>query len=202
MAGRRSVGNFFLFSFTSVELILLFSLTATFTIADWIYVSEHLVILGIAFTRHSPKVQDLSLPSSMAVLVAYAYPYAQVVYLRWVPGSPAWPGTGLFLIVLGACLSLASLLSLGRRFGIWPAFRGMAERGPYRLVRHPMYLSYMVADLGYNFNEYNFGTVLLVVSGWASLFYRIQAEERLLSHEAGWSGYAARVRYRLIPFLW
>jgi protein-S-isoprenylcysteine O-methyltransferase Ste14 len=199
---RRRFGDFFLFAFTSVELVLLIFLTPTFAIEDWIYVSGHLLVMWIAFTRLAPKVQDLAFPSSLAVLVAYAYPYAQVAYLRWAPGIPAWPEVGLVLVMLGACLSFASLLSLGRWFGVWPALRGLETRGPYRFVRHPMYLGYVLADIGYNLYEYNFGTVLLVISGWASLIYRIRAEERMLSQDAGWSSYVASVRYRLLPGLW
>jgi protein-S-isoprenylcysteine O-methyltransferase Ste14 len=199
---RRRFGDLFLFAFTAVELVLLIFLTPTFALADWIYVSGHLLVLWIAFTRPPPEVQDISLPSSTAVVVAYAYPYAQVVYLRWAPGNPVWPGGGLVFVVLGACLSFASLLSLGRWFGVWPAFRGLTMRGPYRLVRHPMYLGYVLADIGYGLYEFNFGTVLLVIAGWASLFYRIRAEERILSQDAGWSSYVALVRYRLLPGLW
>jgi len=198
---RRKFGDFLLFGVTSAELVLLFSLTSTFAIADWIYVSEHLLVLGIALTRLPPEVKDHSLLSSTAVIIAYAYPYAQVVYLRWVPGNPVWPAVGLVLVAFAACLSFASLLSLGRWFGVWPALRGLATRGPYRLVRHPMYLAYVLADIGYNLYEFNFGTVLLVITGWASLFYRIRVEERILSQDAGWSSYVALVRYRLLPGL-
>jgi protein-S-isoprenylcysteine O-methyltransferase Ste14 len=201
ISGRR-LGDFLLFGVTSVEFALLFLLTPTFTIADWIYVLQHLLVLGIALTRRPPEVKDHSLPSSAAVVIAYTYPYAQVVYLRWVPGDAAWPVAGLVLVILAAFLSLASLLSLGRRFGIFPALRGLATRGPYRLVRHPMYLAYVLADIGYNLQEWNFGTALLVVAGWASLLYRIHAEERILSQDAGWSAYVALVRYRLLPGLW
>ena len=199
---RRRLGDFLLFGVTSAEIVLLFFLASTFTIADWVYVSQHLMVLGIALTRLPPEVQDHSLLSSTAVVVSYAYPYAQVAYLRWVPGNPAWPAGGLVLVTLAACLSFASLLSLGRRFGVWPALRGLATRGPYRLVRHPMYLAYVLADIGVNLQEWNFGTVLLVMAGWASLFYRIRAEERILSGDAGWSTYAALVRHRLFPGLW
>ena len=199
---RRKFGDLFLFAFTLVELVLLIFLTPTFAIADWIYVSGHLLVLGIALTRPPPEVQDLSLTSSIAVVVAYAYPYAQVVYLRWTPGNPGWPGVGLMLVLLGACLGFASLLSLGRWFGVWPAFRGLATSGPYRLVRHPMYLAYALGDIGYNLYEYNLGTVLLVLAGWSSLFFRIRAEERVLSRDAGWSSYVALVRYRLLPGFW
>lgn len=199
---RRKFGDWFLFSFTSLELALLIFLTPTFAIVDWIYVSGHLLVMWIAFTRPPPGVQDLSFPSSIAVLVAYAYPYAQVAYLRWVPGYVAWPEVGLVLVMLGACLSFASLVSLGRGFGVWPALRSLETRGPYRFVRHPMYLGYFFADIGYNLYEYNFGTILLVIAGWISLFYRIRAEERILAQDAGWSRYSGLVRYRLLPGIW
>jgi protein-S-isoprenylcysteine O-methyltransferase Ste14 len=199
---RRRLGDFLLFGVTSAELVLLFFLTSTFSIADWIYVSQHLLVLGIALTRPPPQVQDRSVLPSIAVVVAYAYPYAQVVYLRWAPGNPLWSAGGLVLLTLAAFLSFASLLSLSRWFGVWPALRGLETRGPYRLVRHPMYLAYVLADIGYNLLEWNFGTALLVIAGWASLFYRIRAEERMLSQDPGWSAYVALVRYRLIPSLW
>ena len=201
ISGRR-LGDFLLFGVTSAEFALLFFLTPTFTIVDWIYVLQHLLVLGIALTRRPPEVQDHSLPSSAAVVIAYAYPYAQVVYLRWVPGEPVWPTGGLVLVTLAAFLSIASLFSIGRRFGVFPALRGLMTKGPYRLVRHPMYLAYVIADIGYNLQECNFGTALMVMAGWASLVYRIYAEERVLSQDAEWSAYIALVRHRLIPGLW
>jgi protein-S-isoprenylcysteine O-methyltransferase Ste14 len=104
--------------------------------------------------------------------------------------------------MLAAFLSFFSLITLGRLFGVRPALRGLATEGPYRLVRHPMYLSYMIGDIGYNLQEWNFGTALLVTTGWVSLLYRIRAEERILAQDPAWSQYAALVRYRLLPGFW
>jgi protein-S-isoprenylcysteine O-methyltransferase Ste14 len=104
--------------------------------------------------------------------------------------------------MLATGLSLASLLALGKRFGIRPALRGLVMSGPYRLVRHPMYLAYMLSDIGYNLQEWNFGTALLVIAGWVSLFHRIHAEERILSQDGAWPKYVALVRYRLLPGIW
>jgi protein-S-isoprenylcysteine O-methyltransferase Ste14 len=91
---------------------------------------------------------------------------------------------------------------MGRLFGVRPALRGLVTRGPYKLVRHPIYLSYVIADIGYNLQEWNSVTIALVLIGWASLVYRINAEERLLSHHPGWQTYAASVRSRLLPGVW
>src|SRR5262245_7762865 len=129
---RRRFSDFLLFGVTLAELTVLVLLTPTFGIADWIYVMQHLMVLGIALTRAPPAARDNSLPTSLAVAVSYSYPYAQVIYLRWIPGEPAWPTIGLVLISAAACLSLFSLISLGRRFGVRPALRGLMTRGPYR----------------------------------------------------------------------
>src|SRR5262245_296191 len=199
---RRRFADFLLFGVTSAELAILVLQTPTFTLVDWIYVSQHLLVLAIALVRRPPAARDYSIPTSIAVAVSYAYPYAQVVLLGWAPGQPAWPAAGLVLVTIAAFLSLASLLSLGKSFGIRPALRRLVTRGPYRFVRHPMYLSYILGDVGYNLQEWNIGTVLLVLVGWTSLRYRIRAEERVLSGDAGWHFYADRVRYRLLPGLW
>jgi len=201
MLGRR-LADLLLFCVTATELVILFLLTPTFGIADWVYVLQHAMVLGIALTRPAPTVRDYSIASSTAVIIAYAYPYAQVIYLRWSPGDVAWPGVGLALVTFAAGLSLVTLLTLGRLFGVRPAVRGLATGGPYRFVRHPMYLSYILADIGYNLEEWNFVTLSLVLVGWAALVYRIYAEERVLSQHSGWQSYADSVRSRLFPGLW
>ena len=201
MFGRR-FADCLLFCVTLIELVLLFLLTPTFTITDWIYVLQHFIVLAIALTRPKPRVWDYSIASSIAVGIAYTYPYAQVIYLRWSPGYVASPVAGLVLVTLAAILSVVCLLVMGRLFGVRPALRGLATSGPYRLVRHPMYLSYVIADIGYNLQEWNFVTLLLVLFGWMSLLYRIRAEERVLSQHAEWPAYVALVRYRVFPGLW
>jgi protein-S-isoprenylcysteine O-methyltransferase Ste14 len=199
---RRRAADFLLFGVTSAEIAILFFLTPSFTLTDWIYVLQHVLVLGISLTRRAPEAQDRSLLSGAAVAVAYGYAYAQVIYLNWIPGTPAWPAGGLVMVTLAACLSLTSLLTLGRLFGVRPALRGLATNGPYGFVRHPMYLSYVIGDIGYNLQEWNFGTILLVLAGWASLIYRIGAEEKMLSRHPGWAQYCESVRYRLVPGLW
>ena len=119
MFGRR-FADFLLFCVTATELVILFLLTPTFTIADWIYVLQHFIVLGIALTRPAPKKRDYSIASSMAVGVAYLYPYAQVIYLRWSPGHVGWPTGGLALVTLAAGFSLVSPTRLLLKAECWP----------------------------------------------------------------------------------
>jgi protein-S-isoprenylcysteine O-methyltransferase Ste14 len=199
---RRRLSDLVLFAFTAAELVALIQLTPQFDAVGWIYILQNLLVLGFALTRRAPVVQDRSLPSAIAIAVSITYPYAQAIWLNWTEGYDRWPAGGFVLIALAACLSLTSLLSLGRFFGFRPALRGLATGGAYRFVRHPMYLAYFISDIGYELNEWNLGTILLVLAGWASLIYRIRAEERILAQSQGWTAYAGTVRYRLIPGLW
>lgn len=52
------------------------------------------------------------------------------------------------LMLFGTSLSIASLLALGRCFGVLPEARGLVTRGPYARIRHPLYLSEAVSLLG------------------------------------------------------
>src|SRR6185436_1953842 len=144
--GRRPA-DFLLFGVTAAELAILVLLTPSLTVTDWIYACSNLLVLGIALTRRPAQVQDRSIAAGIAVFVSYTYSYAQVVLLHRFPGHEAGPvgrGGGLVLVIIGASLSLAGLISLGRFFGVRPAMRGLATRGTYRLVRHPLYLAYVL----------------------------------------------------------
>jgi len=199
---KRRGADLLLFGVTAVELGMLAAWTPTFTLTDWLYLTQHLVVLGIALTRPAPELLDTSALPLTACAVAYAYPYAQILYLRFEPGWSVSQSAGDLLEALAAILNMASLLALGRRFGIRPALRGLATAGPYRIIRHPIYFSYLIADVGLNLQLWNWGTLVMVAVGWGSLLVRIRAEEQLLRQDSGWGAYTAKVRSRLLPGLW
>ena len=67
------------------------------------------------------------------------------------PGSGAATGlvlAGDVVAVLGCMWLLYAALGLGRCFGVLPEARGLVTRGPYRLVRHPLYLGELTACAG------------------------------------------------------
>jgi len=115
---RRRFADLLLFCVTSTELVILFLLTPTFTITDWIYVLQHFIVLVIALTRPQPKLWDYSIASSMAVGASYAYPYAQVIYLRWSPGEVASPTHGLVVVTLAVGRSFFRLLFMVGLLGV------------------------------------------------------------------------------------
>ena len=194
--------DLFLFCVTATALVFLFRLTPTLGLVGWLYVLQHLIVLVFALKRSGSLVTDYSLSSNMAVVVGYVCPYAQVICLYWWPGRVTWPNAGLMLVTVAAVFSIVCLLTIGKRFGVRPALRGLVTRGPYRFVRHPLYLSYVIAGIGFNLQLSNFATRLLVLIGWTAMIHRVLAEERIVSRDPGWPGYAEVVRYRLVPGLW
>jgi protein-S-isoprenylcysteine O-methyltransferase Ste14 len=103
-----------------------------------------------------------------------------------------WAGTGWALL---------SLAFLGRCFGMLPEARGLVTRGPYRWVRHPIYLGEMVAGLGLVAATLS-GPLFLLFVLWCGLqYWRARNEERAL--ETVFPAYARyRERtYRLLPGL-
>lgn len=103
------------------------------------------------------------------------------------------------LIFLGATISLAAKLSLNRSFGIVPANRGVKSGGVYRLVRHPMYLGYMVNQLGYFLIYASVFNFCVYAAAWTAFLLRVREEEKFLLADAAYRSYASRVRSRLVP---
>lgn len=131
-------------------------------------------------------------------------------YAGWFTGFLVRPGGAhpTWGVTLGFWVQVAGLLfwtwafaRLARSYGIVAANRGLVTGGPYAVVRHPLYASYLVGGIGYLLQSasiWNVAVVLVTVS-WQLV--RIRAEER---HLAGpeYAAYRARVRWRLCPGIW
>lgn len=104
--------------------------------------------------------------------------------------------------VAGFVIVLVALGALGRSFGIVAANRGVKTAGLYSLVRHPAYTGYLVSYLGYVAENWSLRNVLLLVAGTAAQVVRMSEEERTLSLDDAYRAYLARVRRRLIPFVY
>lgn len=100
--------------------------------------------------------------------------------------------------VVGVLLQIAAKWSLRRSFGLLPANRGVVISGPYRIVRHPMYLGYLVTDIGFLVANFGVRNVVVVLVQWTLQIVRVLKEEQLLSKDIAYRDYMSRVRYRLI----
>jgi protein-S-isoprenylcysteine O-methyltransferase Ste14 len=102
----------------------------------------------------------------------------------------------------GFAIVLIALGVLGRSFGIVAANRGVKTAGLYSLVRHPAYTGYLVSYLGYVAENPSLRNAILLVAGTAAQLVRMSEEERMLSFDGAYRRYLARVRRRLIPYVY
>jgi protein-S-isoprenylcysteine O-methyltransferase Ste14 len=117
------------------------------------------------------------------------------------PVSSGGGGTGAVLLQLaGAAFVCVSLAFLGRSFGLVAANRGVVEQGPYRLVRHPVYLGYLVVQLAYVAENPSIRNAVIVLCATMGQLIRIKYEEDVLVSDPAYEAYKHRVRFRLIPY--
>jgi protein-S-isoprenylcysteine O-methyltransferase Ste14 len=134
-------------------------------------------------------------------LTACAAAVVATMGLKSFAGSTS---TGLVLVgeivaLAGCGWLLASALALGRCFSVLPEARGLVTRGPYRLVRHPVYLGELTVCAG---------LVIAAPSGWNFILaagfclaqgIRMRIEEQALTEEfPEYERYAATTA-RIVP---
>jgi protein-S-isoprenylcysteine O-methyltransferase Ste14 len=106
------------------------------------------------------------------ILGTWLYP---VVVLLYGPtgGLPA-------LVFIAIYLWLAwSILSLRTNFSVLPEARALASRGPYRIVRHPMYLGYCTLWVAWAAEAHaGIGPWLWAALGILLFVYRAHVEEK------------------------
>jgi protein-S-isoprenylcysteine O-methyltransferase Ste14 len=125
------------------------------------------------------------------------------VLSRPVGAHPQWGvEAGLGVQLLGLAIAVVSFLALGRSFGFAAADRGLVRRGPYAIVRHPIYASYLLLQSGYLLQSISVWNALVMLFVTSCNVGRALAEDRLLATNQQYEGYRTQVRWRLLPGVW
>lgn len=108
---------------------------------------------------------------------------------------------GDVISVIGCAWVMISVLALGRCFGVLPEARGLVVRGPYRLVRHPVYLGEIGTLVGFTLCSSAAWSVVVLGLFVAAQAVRMRLEERALTAAfPEYQDYAAQTG-RLLPRL-
>jgi protein-S-isoprenylcysteine O-methyltransferase Ste14 len=106
------------------------------------------------------------------------------------------------LIAIGTLASIYCLASLGRSFSIMATARALVTRGPYAVVRHPLYLAEAITVAGIILSKWSASAVIIGGAQLAFQVRRMANEERVLRATfADYSAYADRVPM-LLPRFW
>ena len=208
--------------FGRVGVVVLFSLTAASNVGS---LARHLVSQD-ALWQKAAEVTSSVLALSFCALVVRAYlrrgraaatdrgwlvwlaaPLATVVPLGIAAVPPRTHGLPVTAVQLaltlgGLALAVWSVRTLSTNLSIVPQARVAITYGPYRLVRHPLYLGELVALVGLAWHVGRWPAALVFGVEVLLQVYRAGREERLLiAVVPGYREYAART-HRLIPGLW
>jgi protein-S-isoprenylcysteine O-methyltransferase Ste14 len=122
--------------------------------------------------------------------------------------GPLIPDNTALLVIelLGIGLGIWAILTMRiGNFNITPdplSWSKLVKSGPYRLIRHPMYLALLLTTLPLvinHFTPFRFITWMILL---VDLLLKLHFEENLLVNKlAGYEQYADR-SYRLIPFVY
>jgi protein-S-isoprenylcysteine O-methyltransferase Ste14 len=123
----------------------------------------------------------------------------------WIPKDIAKP-LGMLVLALGMLMFVWALLYLKGAFlgNVLPVTDTLVTTGPYHWVRHPLYLSMVVALRGLALGLGSpWGLAGVLALFFPAGAYRARQEEKALAKKLGreWQDYAERTCF-LIPWLW
>jgi len=222
---KRSAPQVIIVAFASVSLLLFAPAGRLNWPAAWLWLSlvfgGALVVLAHV-RRRNPGLAERRLRSGPGtpswdriIVTGLRLSFVGVIVVSALDrGRYGWSSPVWWLSALGAVLMSSALVGIGWSMGANPHFETtvriqgevghrVIDRGPYRFVRHPGYVSLALLWLG---------SALMLGSRWALipagvgvlvLLLRTALEDRFLNEQlAGYVEYAGRVRYRFVPLLW
>jgi len=212
--------------FTLVQVTSLFIASGRLDwMMAWVYIGVYLTGMGINALVLIPTNPELvveraqfrgkrDLDRALAGVMALFGPVGICIVagldvrFGWSPGiPPALLIVALAIAVPGSLLTTWAMASNRFFYGVLRIVKDqghtVATGGPYRYVRHPVYVGIIVFDLA---------MPLILGSPWAFIptalvvgvtIVRTALEDRTLQDELdGYKEYAQRVRYRLLPGVW
>ena len=176
------------------ERLFLILLSATFLQAMLANVYLHPYVLLLAVSETLPVLlMIIRRPGDMAMK-----PYPLIL---------AFIGTAAPLLVrpdsgglqLLPDVAVGALMTLGVGVNVAPANRGVRCGGPYRFVRHPMYLGYFLTQVAFLLANLSIGNLVKYLVTWGVQILRIREEEKFLLQDSTYRDLAKRVKFRLVP---
>jgi protein-S-isoprenylcysteine O-methyltransferase Ste14 len=186
-------------------IIVLFTLMAIRIGADFLETGKvtNLLLLGsealvvvLTVLRRGTSIIDRSHRARVLTAISMMGPVlvqpASVTALAPEVATVLVSATGFLVVIAGK-------LSLGRSFGLMPANRGVVSTGLYRLVRHPIYMGYLITHAGFLAANPTFLNLAMLFAADLALMWRAVCEEQTLSLDAAYREYQQTVRWRVVP---
>ena len=187
----------------------------------WVYLAIWFVPVSLAFAyfyRHDPelvrrRLQRTETVRKQKIIMKWFYVATPVFYV--LPGFDrrfGWSRSPLWLTTLGQAGVLSGWLIMLSVMKANPFAAGtiqvefgqtVVSSGPYRIVRHPMYLGASLMLLSTPLALGSYWVVPVFVLFIPIIVLRLLNEEEVLKRDLpGYSEYCLHTRFRLVPLLW
>ncbi len=189
-------------------------------ILDWIYdtwVAFAVIwLLSAGFSKKTARSQTLGSRFLQGLLAASGFilmfgwrtqlrPPLRFLHARFLPGAPTFEWAGFVIMLAGFAIAIWARVVLGRNWSATITIKQdheIVRRGPYAIVRHPIYSGILLAMLG---TAIYFGTfqglvaLALTFCGW---WLKSRMEEQFMLQQFGqqYREYQQEVK-ALIPFV-
>jgi protein-S-isoprenylcysteine O-methyltransferase Ste14 len=170
--------------------------TASRSVCSFSILAVNALFLGLFLSRRPAKSETPHLSLWLLSFTGTALP----LLLRPTDAA-GFVGVGIVIQITGIVMVAAGLLSLRRSFAVVPGNRGIRDGGLYRIVRHPIYISELIALLGAVLVSPTVTNWIIWLCECALQFARARAEEDFLAADPVYRAYRERVPYRLLPGL-
>ena len=170
--------------------------TASRSVCSFSILAVNALFLGLFLSRRPAESETPRLSLWLLSITGTALP----LLLR-PTDSAGFVGVGVVVQITGVVMVAAGLLSLRRSFAVVPGNRGIRDGGLYRVVRHPIYISELIALLGAVLVSPSLTNWSIWLCECGLQFARARAEEDFLAADPVYRAYRERVPYRLLPGL-
>jgi protein-S-isoprenylcysteine O-methyltransferase Ste14 len=162
--------------------------------------SFYMLLALLIMTRSPAKAQADGLLPKIAAFVGTYLPWTIIFFGKTDQALPNLLSTACVLI--GMIMMLVTIRHLSGAFSLVPQARSVVQTGPYRWIKHPLYLAEEIAIVGVVLQYLTPVTVAVLVLHIGVQVCRILYEEDLLRRNCPeYSDYEA-ARWRLIPYVW
>jgi protein-S-isoprenylcysteine O-methyltransferase Ste14 len=175
--------------------------TPTSLLAKSCLVMFYLIFCLLISIRPRAKAQAYGFLPRLAAFVGTYMPWTMVFFAA--PTNSALLNLmSSVCVIAGMALAIFTVLHLGKAFSLVPQARMLVRSGPYRWLRHPLYVCEEIAVFGALLQFPSPITALIFATHVGIQVCRIIYEEKLLRETfPEYREYSAST-WRLIPFVW
>jgi protein-S-isoprenylcysteine O-methyltransferase Ste14 len=189
---RLAVGV--LFALLSINLFNDFLRTRHVT--GLLLLASEAIVVVLTVVRRPTTTVDRSTVARIAALVSTVGP----ALLRAGNAHSLAPDALTAVVsTIGLCVEICGKVTLGRSFGIVAANRGVVQSGPYLVVRHPIYVGYLVSHVAFLAAYPSAANLAIGLTSDIALVARALIEERTLVRDESYRMYCQRVAWHFVP---